>query len=120
MRNVEVYKWIGHFSVAVLKYKDQTQLKEKDFIWLSVLDTGSITAGGTMAAGDQRKKPRDSIFNHTHEAGRGNWTWNKAMNSQEPPLMMYFLQAGCTIKRLHNVPQTALPVEDQVFKCLRP
>lgn len=50
-----------------------------------------------MAADGQNKKLRDHICSHKLEADRGNWKWEKVVNSQSPHSAMYFFQQGSTI-----------------------
>lgn len=65
-----------------------------------------------MAADGQNKKWRDHICSHKLKADRGNWKWEKAINSQSPPLVTEVFQEASPSKP----PYTAPPTGDRVFK----
>lgn len=73
----------------VIEHHDQLQLKKEEFIY-AYGSRGRVNHGEEgMGAGGQIKMPRDYGCNHKERESEGNE--GRAVNSQRPPMVTFFL-----------------------------
>lgn len=74
----------------MIEHHDQKQIKEGSVFWLMV------PKGKSNRVRDNVAEEREAERSHLSGTQERNQKWDKAINSQSPSLVMYFLQEGST------------------------